>query len=94
MGDFSLGMNYNAWCLSGRRQKRLRCVAVIKATPEYAQACRSRASGSNMHRQPSPDPDDKETSKRAWEKQVMEWRHNLKLSSPSDVHAQRELPRR
>jgi len=57
----------------GRGPKRRRAVAAVKATQEYANrnACPS-------HALPvTPDPDDPELSKRAWESCVQRWRAQL-----------------
>jgi len=59
-----------------RKEKRVNLVQSIKTTPEYEKMSSSRSTGTPA---PStPDPRDRQISKRKWEAEVMRWRNALR----------------
>ena len=55
-----------------RIRHRRAAVNHIKCTPEYV------AANAHSSRPPTPDPEDRNVSKRSWEKSVQAWRRDLK----------------
>uniref|UniRef100_A0A7S4Q9H9 Histone RNA hairpin-binding protein RNA-binding domain-containing protein n=1 Tax=Alexandrium monilatum TaxID=311494 RepID=A0A7S4Q9H9_9DINO len=62
-----------------RAEKRQAAVAAIKDSQEYRALQAARSQGKATSAVPgTPDPNDRETSKRSWEAKVMHWRNALK----------------
>lgn len=72
-----------------RAEKRLAAVNAIKDTPEYRtlQVDRALGRGGAGAVPGTPDPDDRETSKRSWEAKVMQWRNAVKEWSAGSGNA-------
>ena len=65
-----------------RVAKRVEGVRAIMRTPAYIVVLCSR-----LDRPPAPDPHDESTSKRAWERKMQLWRHDLR-SVLRQIHAE------